>query len=156
MEPTIRIKFLRQSIKQVGTYVRFSFRCALRTLLIDQIVRSFIHGIHVQALSDGALEINVGVVSSIDATSDHIAKHGTNHTEAVVTESQTAAERFVVPSDCAAVMVNSLTRFTDGEQMGFGAEIGISNQKLHARGPMGLEAMTTTIWIVTGEGQIRT
>jgi len=103
----------------------------------------------------GALEINVGVVSSVDAASDHIAKYGTNHTEAIVTESQAAAERFVALSDCAAVMVNTSTRFTDGEQMGFGAEIGISNQKLHARGPMGLEAMTTTTWIVTGTGQIR-
>lgn len=103
----------------------------------------------------GALEMNVGVVSSIDAASDHIAKYGTNHTEAIVTENQAAAERFVALSDCAAVMVNTSTRFTDGEQMGFGAEIGISNQKLHARGPMGLEAMTTTTWIVTGSGQIR-
>ncbi len=103
----------------------------------------------------GALEINIGVVSSVDEASDHIAKYGTNHTEAIVTESQAAAERFVALSDCAAVMVNTSTRFTDGEQMGFGAEIGISNQKLHARGPMGLEAMTTTTWIVTGTGQIR-
>ena len=103
----------------------------------------------------GALEMNVGVVSSVDAASDHIAKHGTNHTEAIVTENQAAAERFIAISDCAAVMVNTSTRFTDGEQMGFGAEIGISNQKLHARGPMGLEAMTTTTWIVTGSGQIR-
>lgn len=103
----------------------------------------------------GALEMNVGIVSSVDAASDHIAKYGTNHTEAIVTENQAAAERFVALSDCAAVMVNASTRFTDGEQMGFGAEIGISNQKLHARGPMGLEAMTTTTWIVTGSGQIR-
>ncbi len=103
----------------------------------------------------GALEMNVAVVSSVDAASDHIAKYGTNHTEAIVTESQAAAERFIALSDCAAVMVNTSTRFTDGEQMGFGAEIGISNQKLHARGPMGLEAMTTTTWIVTGTGQIR-
>lgn len=103
----------------------------------------------------GALEMNVGVVSSVDAASDHIAKYGTNHTEAIVTENQAAAEKFIALSDCAAVMVNTSTRFTDGEQMGFGAEIGISNQKLHARGPMGLEAMTTTTWIVTGAGQIR-
>jgi glutamate-5-semialdehyde dehydrogenase len=104
----------------------------------------------------GALEMNVGVVTSVDAASDHIATYGTNHTEAIVTENQTVAERFVALSDCAAVMINASTRFTDGEQMGFGAEIGISNQKLHARGPMGLEAMTTTTWIVTGSGQIRT
>ncbi len=103
----------------------------------------------------GALEMNVGVVDSVDAASDHIATYGTNHTEAIVTENQAAADRFVALSDCAAVMINASTRFTDGEQMGFGAEIGISNQKLHARGPMGLEAMTTTTWIVTGNGQIR-
>lgn len=103
----------------------------------------------------GILEMNVGVVDSVDSAIDHIAKNGTNHTEAIVTQSQENADRFIALSDCAAVMVNASTRFTDGEQMGFGAEIGISNQKLHARGPMGLEAMTTTTWIVTGTGQIR-
>jgi glutamate-5-semialdehyde dehydrogenase len=103
----------------------------------------------------GVLEMNVAVVDSVDAAADHIAKFGTNHTEAIVTEDKAAAARFVALSDCAAVMVNTSTRFTDGEQMGFGAEIGISNQKLHARGPMGLEAMTTTTWVVTGTGQIR-
>ena len=103
----------------------------------------------------GILEMNVGVVDSLEAASDHIAKYGTQHTEAIVTEKKENADRFIALSDCAAVMVNTSTRFTDGEQMGFGAEIGISNQKLHARGPMGLEAMTTTTWIVTGDGQIR-
>jgi len=103
----------------------------------------------------GVLEMNVGVVESVDAAADHIALYGTNHTEAIVTENEANASRFIALSDCAAVMVNASTRFTDGEQMGFGAEIGISNQKLHARGPMGLEAMTTTTWIVTGNGQIR-
>ena len=103
----------------------------------------------------GTLEINVGVVASVDAAIDHIARYGTQHTEAIVTESKVNSDRFIALSDCAAVMINTSTRFTDGEQMGFGAEIGISNQKLHARGPMGLEAMTTTTWIVTGNGQIR-
>ena len=103
----------------------------------------------------GVMEMNVAVVPSLDGAMDHILKFGTNHTEAIVTESQAAALRFVAISDAAAVMVNASTRFTDGEQMGFGAEIGISNQKLHARGPMGLEQMTTTTWIVTGSGQIR-
>ena len=104
----------------------------------------------------GILEMNVAVVDSLDVAIDHIAKYGTKHTEAIVTENKENATRFIALSDCAAVMVNTSTRFTDGEQMGFGAEIGISNQKLHARGPMGLEAMTTTTWIVTGNGQIRT
>jgi len=99
--------------------------------------------------------MNVGIVPSLIAAADHIAKFGTNHTEAIVTESKENADRFIALSDCAAVMVNASTRFTDGEEMGFGAEIGISNQKLHARGPMGLEEMTTTTWIVTGTGQIR-
>ena len=103
----------------------------------------------------GVLEMNVAVVDSVDAAADHITQYGTNHTEAIVTENKDNAARFIALSDCAAVMVNTSTRFTDGEQMGFGAEIGISNQKLHARGPMGLEAMTTTTWIVTGTGQIR-
>jgi len=103
----------------------------------------------------GVLEMNIAVVDSVDAAIDHIAQYGTNHTEAIVTENEVNAARFIALSDCAAVMVNTSTRFTDGEQMGFGAEIGISNQKLHARGPMGLEAMTTTTWIVTGNGQIR-
>ena len=103
----------------------------------------------------GDLEMNVAIVDSVDDASEHIATYGTQHTEAIVTENKEVAARFIALSDCAAVMVNTSTRFTDGEQMGFGAEIGISNQKLHARGPMGLEAMTTTTWIVTGNGQIR-
>ncbi|MFM8191937.1 MAG: glutamate-5-semialdehyde dehydrogenase, partial [Actinomycetota bacterium] len=103
----------------------------------------------------GVLEMNVAVVPSLIAAADHIIKYGTNHTEAIVTESEANASQFIALSDCAAVMVNASTRFTDGEEMGFGAEIGISNQKLHARGPMGLEQMTTTTWIVKGDGQIR-
>jgi glutamate-5-semialdehyde dehydrogenase len=103
----------------------------------------------------GTLEINVAIVESVDAASAHIAKYGTQHTEAIISENKENVKRFIAMADCAAVMVNTSTRFTDGEQMGFGAEIGISNQKLHARGPMGLEAMTTTTWIVTGNGQIR-
>ena len=103
----------------------------------------------------GVLEMNVGVVKDYEAAIDHIAKYGTQHTESIVTENKETADRFIALSDCAAVMVNASTRFTDGEEMGFGAEIGISNQKLHARGPMGLEQMTTTTWIVKGDGQIR-
>ena len=103
----------------------------------------------------GVLEMNVAVVADLDSAAAHILKYGTNHTEAIVTESSQSAERFIALSDCAAVMVNASTRFTDGQEMGFGAEIGISNQKLHARGPMGLEQMTTTTWIVRGDGQIR-
>ena len=103
----------------------------------------------------GSLEINVALVESPTDAMNHINKYGTQHTEAIISEDQSAIEQFIAMSDCAAVMINTSTRFTDGEEMGFGAEIGISNQKLHARGPMGLEAMTTTTWIVTGNGQIR-
>ena len=103
----------------------------------------------------GSLEINVAQVSDVMGAIDHIAKYGTNHTEAIVAEDNEAISIFTSLNDCAAIMVNASTRFTDGGQMGFGAEIGISNQKLHARGPMGLEQMTTTTWIVSGNGQIR-
>ena len=103
----------------------------------------------------GVLEMNVGIVADRQSANDHINKYGTQHTESIVTESESTAAAFIANADAAAIMVNASTRFTDGEQMGFGAEIGISNQKLHARGPMGLEEMTTTTWIVTGSGQIR-
>jgi len=103
----------------------------------------------------GSLEINVAQVSDVIGAIDHITKYGTNHTEAIVAEDKDAISIFTSLNDCAAIMVNASTRFTDGGQMGFGAEIGISNQKLHARGPMGLEQMTTTTWIVSGNGQIR-
>ena len=103
----------------------------------------------------GSLEINVAQVVDVMGAIDHIAKYGTNHTEAIVAEDKDSISIFTSLNDCAAIMVNASTRFTDGGQMGFGAEIGISNQKLHARGPMGLEQMTTTTWIVSGNGQIR-
>lgn len=120
------------------------------------------NGIEVQRATEenwsteyNSLEMNVAVVKDVIGAADHIEKYGTNHTEAIVTENEAHADQFIALSDSAAVMVNASTRFTDGEQMGFGAEIGISNQKLHARGPMGLEQMTTTTWIVRGDGQIR-
>jgi glutamate-5-semialdehyde dehydrogenase len=103
----------------------------------------------------GTLEINIAQVDGVTNAIDHISKYGTKHTEAIVAEDKEAIEMFTALNDCAAVMINASTRFTDGEQMGFGAEIGISNQKMHARGPMGLEQMTTTTWIVSGNGQIR-
>lgn len=103
----------------------------------------------------GSLEINIALVDDLDSAVEHIDHFGTKHTEAIITEDSDEAKRFVSMIDAAAVMINASTRFTDGEEMGFGAEIGISNQKLHARGPMGLEAMTTTTWIVSGNGQVR-
>jgi glutamate-5-semialdehyde dehydrogenase len=98
----------------------------------------------------------VRVVPDLDAAINHIVSYGTGHTEAIVTEDVTAATRFAHEIDAAAVMVNASTRFTDGEQFGFGAEIGISTQKLHVRGPMGLEALTSERYVLFGDGQVRT
>ena len=103
-----------------------------------------------------ALDIAAAVVPSLDAAVEHIRRHGSAHTDAIVTSSQRVARRFVANVDSAAVMVNASTRFTDGGEFGFGAEIGISTQKLHARGPMGLAEMTSTKYVVTGDGHIRT
>jgi glutamate-5-semialdehyde dehydrogenase len=102
-----------------------------------------------------AMEIAVAVVEDVDAAIAHINEYGTGHTEAIVTSNMAAAQRFTDGVDSAAVMVNASTGFTDGEQFGFGAEIGISTQKLHARGPMGLPELTSTKWIAWGDGQIR-
>jgi glutamate-5-semialdehyde dehydrogenase len=101
------------------------------------------------------LKLGVAVVDSIDAAIDHIARHGSGHSEAIVTTDLTAADRFTTEVDAAAVVVNASTRFVDGEEFGFGAEIGISTQKLHARGPMGLRQLTTEKFVVRGTGQTR-
>jgi glutamate-5-semialdehyde dehydrogenase len=103
----------------------------------------------------GELEINIAQVRGVAGAVEHIAKFGTKHTEAIVATDPNTINQFTSSVDCAAVMINASTRFTDGGQMGFGGEIGISNQKMHARGPMGIEQMTTSTWIVTGNGQIR-
>ncbi|WP_199515235.1 glutamate-5-semialdehyde dehydrogenase [Nucisporomicrobium flavum] len=100
-------------------------------------------------------DISVAVVDSLDDALDHIRRYGTGHTEAIVSESTTAVRRFAARVDAAAVMINASTRFTDGGEFGFGAEIGISTQKLHARGPMGLPELTSTKYIVTGNGHTR-
>jgi glutamate-5-semialdehyde dehydrogenase len=102
-----------------------------------------------------ALKLAVRVVPSLDAAIGHIARYGTGHSEAIVTGDLAAADRFTREVDAAAVLVNASTRFVDGEEFGFGAEIGISTQKLHARGPMGLRELTTEKYVVRGEGQIR-
>jgi glutamate-5-semialdehyde dehydrogenase len=102
-----------------------------------------------------ALKLAVRVVASLDGALDHIARYGTGHSEAIVTGDLAAAERFTQAVDAAAVLVNASTRFVDGEEFGFGAEIGISTQKLHARGPMGLRELTTEKYVVQGDGQTR-
>ena len=100
-------------------------------------------------------DISAAVVDSLDDALNHIRRYGTGHTEAIVSESITATRRFAAGVDAAAVMINASTRFTDGGEFGFGAEIGISTQKLHARGPMGLPELTSTKYVVTGNGHTR-
>ncbi|HET7304055.1 MAG TPA: glutamate-5-semialdehyde dehydrogenase [Segeticoccus sp.] len=102
-----------------------------------------------------SLDLAVRVVDSLDEALEHVRRHGSGHTEAIVTEDRAAARRWVAQVDAAALLVNASTRFTDGGQLGLGAEIGISTQKLHARGPMGLAELTTTTWVVEGDGQVR-
>ncbi|MCE3277020.1 MAG: proA [Propionibacteriaceae bacterium] len=102
-----------------------------------------------------SLDLAAAVVDSLDSALQHIRRYSTGHTETIVTESQTSAARFTAEVDAAAVLVNASGRFVDGGEFGFGAEIGISTQKLHARGPMGLPEMTSTKYVVTGSGQVR-
>ena len=102
-----------------------------------------------------SLDISVRVVGDLDAALDHIRTYSTHHTESIITNDFARAERFLAEVDSAVVMVNASTRFTDGGEFGFGAEVGISTQKLHARGPMGLSELTSTKWIVRGSGQVR-
>lgn len=102
-----------------------------------------------------AQELSVKIVKDLDEAIDHINKYSTHHTESIITENQANAERFLAEVDSAAVIVNASTRFTDGGEFGFGAEVGISTQKLHARGPMGLQELTSTKWLIRGSGQIR-
>jgi glutamate-5-semialdehyde dehydrogenase len=101
------------------------------------------------------LDLAVRVVPDLDAAMDHIRRYSTHHTESIITNDLARAERFLAEVDSAVVMVNASTRFTDGGEFGFGAEVGISTQKLHARGPMGLPELTSTKWIVRGSGQTR-
>lgn len=102
-----------------------------------------------------SLDLSVKVVADMNQALDHIAKFSTRHTESIITEDQSNAERFLQEVDAAVVMVNASTRFTDGSEFGFGAEVGISTQKLHARGPMGLRELTSSKWLVRGNGQVR-
>jgi glutamate-5-semialdehyde dehydrogenase len=102
-----------------------------------------------------SLDIGVRVVDDLDEAIDHIRRYSTSHTESIITDDLANAERFLAEVDSAVVMVNASTRFTDGGEFGFGAEVGISTQKLHARGPMGLTELTSTKWIVRGSGQSR-
>jgi glutamate-5-semialdehyde dehydrogenase len=124
----------------------------------DADIRRLADGVDVLPATDqeyGAEILDLKIVGSLDEALEHIATYGTKHTEAIVTDDDEAARRFVAAVDAAAVMVNASTRFTDGEQFGMGAEIGISTQKLHARGPMALRELTTYKYVVWGDGQTR-
>lgn len=103
----------------------------------------------------GTLDLAVRVVDDLDEALAHIRRYSTQHTESIVTADQAAADRFLAEVDSAVVLVNASTRFTDGGEFGFGAEVGISTQKLHARGPMGLAELTSTKWLGRGDGQVR-
>ena len=103
----------------------------------------------------GTLDLSVRVVDDLDDALEHIRRYSTHHTEAIITDDQLSADRFLAEVDSAVVLVNASTRFTDGGEFGFGAEVGISTQKLHARGPMGLAELTSTKWLGRGDGQVR-
>ncbi len=131
------------------------------TLVGDDRARALLAGAGAAPAHDWAtefldLKLAVRVVASLDEAVDHIARYGTGHSEAIVTADPAAADRFTREVDAAAVVVNASTRFVDGDEFGFGAEIGISTQKLHARGPMGLRQLTTAKFVVRGDGQVRT
>lgn len=126
----------------------------------DETVQEYSGQVHPATEEDwsteyGDLRLSVKIVDSIEEAMAHIAKYGTGHSECIVTDNYQAAQLFQYTVDAAAVYVNASTRFTDGNEFGFGAEIGISTQKLHARGPMGLKELTTTKYIIYGNGQIR-
>lgn len=131
-------------------------------LHVDDRIRAALPGVETEAATDADwgteymdLDLAVAMVDSLDDAVQHIRTWSTGHTEAILTNHLANAERFIAEVDSAAVIVNASTRFTDGGELGLGAEVGISTQKLHARGPMGLTELTTTKWIVQGEGQVR-
>jgi glutamate-5-semialdehyde dehydrogenase len=149
-------KFLPKALEQLKNHKV--------TIHGDSRIQSFceISGISFEKVTDEdwsqeyySLDIAAGIVDSLQDAVSHIRKWSSNHTEAIVSDSQSNITSFIAQVDSAAVMVNASTRFTDGGEFGFGAEIGISNQKLHARGPMGLLEMTSTKYVVTGSGHIR-
>lgn len=126
--------------------------CAKTKEIFPEVLEAVEQDWHAEYL---ALEISVRIVEDLEAAIEHINTYSTKHTESIVTENYANAERFLGAIDSAVVMVNTSTRFTDGGMFGLGAEVGISTQKLHARGPMGLRELTSTKWLVRGEGQIR-
>ncbi|WP_139905237.1 glutamate-5-semialdehyde dehydrogenase [Clostridium thermarum] len=143
------LPYLQQAIKPYNVELR---GCEKTAVILDDICKATEEDWGKEYLD---LIMAVKVVSSLDEALDHIYKYGTKHSEAIVTKDYFNAQRFLNEVDAAAVYVNASTRFTDGGQFGFGGEIGISTQKLHARGPMGIKELTSTKYMVYGEGQIR-
>ena len=132
------------------------------TLIVDERAEDLLRGTATERATPEtwttehlAMRVGVKIVDSQDEAMAHIEQYGSHHSDAIVTDSYTHAQRFLDEVDSAAVYVNASTQFTDGAQFGLGAEVGISTQKMHARGPMGLREITTEKWVVRGTGQIR-
>jgi glutamate-5-semialdehyde dehydrogenase len=143
--PRVAASLVEAGVELVGDAAAQRLVPAMGAATEDDFAREFL-----------ALKMSVAVVPSLEAAIEHVNRYGTGHTEAVVTRDLAAARRFVDGVDAGTVVVNASTRFTDGEEFGFGAEIGISTQKLHARGPMALRELTTYKYVVWGDGQVRT
>lgn len=151
---------LHKDAKETGVSVLTSLQQAGVVLHVDQTAATWIADAIAATDEDWSTEyldmhMSVKIVDDITEALDHVETYSTGHTEVIVTENLSNADRYVAEVDAAVVMVNASSRFTDGGQFGLGAEIGISTQKLHARGPMGLEELTSTKWILRGDGQIR-
>lgn len=151
---------IHKDAKETGVSVLNSLQHAGVVLHVDQTAATWIADAVAATAEDWSTEyldmqMSVKIVDDIDQALEHVETYSTGHTEVIVTENLSNAERYVADVDAAVVMVNASSRFTDGGQFGLGAEIGISTQKLHARGPMGLEELTSTKWILRGDGQIR-
>ena len=140
---------LCQKLHSLGVELR---GCEITRGLVDNVALAEEKDFETEFLD---LILAIKVVPSLDAAMDHIYKYGTNHSEAIITNNYSNSQRFLKEVDAAAVYVNASTRFTDGSEFGFGGEIGISTQKLHARGPMGVNELTTSKYIIYGEGQVR-
>ena len=151
---------IHKDAKETGVSVLNSLQHAGVVLHVDQTAATWIADAVAATAEDWSTEyldmqMSVKIVDDIDQALEHVETYSTGHTEVIVTENLSNAERYIADVDAAVVMVNASSRFTDGGQFGLGAEIGISTQKLHARGPMGLEELTSTKWILRGDGQIR-
>lgn len=151
---------IHKDAKETGVSVLNSLQEAGVVLHVDQTAATWVADAVAATNEDWSTEyldmqMSVKIVDDLDQALDHVETYSTGHTEVIVTENLSNAERYVAEVDAAVVMVNASSRFTDGGQFGLGAEIGISTQKLHARGPMGLEELTSTKWILRGDGQIR-